>query len=75
MEWEVDESPTSVSKASVTPECMCDWSVEAMAVLPALSPQPALPTEYPLFALPTMSATQSPPESDSPLKRHAILQA
>ena len=75
MVWEVDESPASVSKASVTPEYLCDWSVEAVAVLPTLSPQPALPTERPLSALPTMSATQSPPKSDSPLKRHAILQA
>ena len=75
MVWEVDESPTSMSEASVTPECMCDWSVEAVAVLPALSPQPTLPTECPLSTLPTMSTAQSPPKSDSPLKRHAILQA
>ena len=33
MVWEVDESPTSVSEASVTPKCVCDWSVEAMATL------------------------------------------
>ena len=48
---------------------------EAVAVLPALSPQPTLPTEYPLSALLAVSATESPPEADSPLKRHAILQA
>jgi len=53
--WEVDESPTSVSEASVTPKCVCDWSVEAMAMLPVLSPQPALPAEHPLSALPTVS--------------------
>ena len=75
MVWEVDESPTSVSEASVTPECVCDWSIEAVAMLPALPPQPALPAKHPLSALPTMSTAQSPPESDSPLKRHVILQA
>jgi len=75
MVWEMDESPASVSKATVTPECMCDWSIEAVAVLPTLPPQPALPTEHPLSALLTVSAAQSPLESDSPLKRHAVLQA
>ena len=75
MVWEVDESPASVSEASVAPECVCDWSVEAVAMLPALPPQPALPIECHLSALLTMSTAQSPPESDSPLKRHAILQA
>ena len=75
MVWEVDESPASVSKASLTPEYMCDWSVEAVAMLPALPPQPTLPAEHPLFALPFESVAQSPPESDSPLKKHAILQA
>ena len=33
MVWEMDESPASVSKATVTPECMCDWSIEAVAML------------------------------------------
>ena len=75
MVWEVDESPSSVSQASVTPECVYDQSIEAVAVLPALSPQPALPVEYPLSALPTESAAQSPPEAKSPPKRHAVLQA
>ena len=75
MVWEVDESPSSVSKASVTPECECDLSVEAVAMLPALSPQPTLPTKHFLPALPTVSAAQSPPKSDSPLKRHVVLQA
>ena len=75
MVWEVDESPASVSQALVTPECVCDWSVEAMGLLPALPPQPALPIKRPLTTLPTVSAAQSPPESDSPLKRHAVLQA
>ena len=60
MVWEVDENPASVSKASVTPECVCDWSVKAVAMLPALSPQPALPVEHSLSSLPTMSAAQSP---------------
>ena len=69
MVWEVDESPTSVSEASVTPKCVCDWSVEAVVVLPALPPHPALPIERPLSALPTVSTAQSSPESDSPLKR------
>ena len=50
MVWEVDESPASVSEASVTPEIVCDWSIEAVAVLPALPPQPALPVEHPLSA-------------------------
>ena len=75
MVWEVDESPASVSEASVTPKCVCYWSIKAMAVLPALPPQLALPTEHPLSALPTVSAAQSPPKSDSPLKRHVVLQA
>ena len=75
MVWEVDESPASMSEALVTPECVCDWSVKAVAVLPALPPQPTLPAEHSLFALLTMSAAQSPPKSDSPLKRHVILQA
>ena len=75
MVWEVDESPSSMSQALVTPECVCDWNIEPLAVLPALSPQPALPAERPLSALSTMSATQSPPEFDSPLKRHDVLQA
>ena len=75
MVWEVDESPAFMSKALVIPKCLCDWSVEAMAVLPALPPQPALPAQRPLSTLSTVSAAQSPLESDSPLKRHAVLQA
>ena len=75
MVWEVDESPSFVSLASVTPEYLYDQSVEAVAMLPALSPQSALPTEYPLSTPLAMSTAQSPPESDSPLKRHAVLQA
>ena len=84
MVWEVDKSPSSMSEDSVTPKCMCDWSIKVVAVLPALPPQPTLPVERPLSALPTVSAAQSPPKSDSPLherplerplKRHAILQA
>ena len=59
----------------MTPECVYDQSVEAVAVLPALSPQSALATEYPLSAPLAMSAALSPPEADSPLKRHAVLQA
>ena len=74
MVWEVDESLTFVSEASMTPECVYDWSVEAVAVLPALPPQLALPIERPLSTLPTVSAAQSPPKSDSPLKRHTVLQ-
>ena len=75
MVWEVDKSPASMSEASVTLECVCDWNVKVVVVLPALPPQPALPTEHPLSALSTVSTTQSPPESDSSLKRHAVLQA
>ena len=72
MVWEVDESPSSVSEASVTLECVCDWNVKAVAMLPALSPQPALPTEHFLSALPTVSAAQSPPESNSPLHERPL---
>jgi len=75
MVWEVDESPSSVSQASVTPECVYYQNVEAMAVLPALSPQSTLSTEYPLSAPLVVSTAQSPPEVDSPPKRHTILQA
>ena len=75
MVWEVDESPASMSEASVTPECMYDWSIEAMAVLPALSPQPTLPAEYPLSTLLAVSTAQSPCKADSPPKRHVVLQA
>ena len=59
MVWEVDENPSSVSQASVTPECVCDWSVEAMTMLLALSPQPALLT---------VADALSPPKADSPLR-------
>ena len=52
----------------MTPECVYDQSIEAVAVMPTLSPQSTLPTEYPLSALLTMSAAQSPPEADTPLK-------
>ena len=75
MVWEADESPSSVSQASVTLECVCDQSAEAMAMLPTLSSQSTLPAEFPLSALLTVSAAQSPPKDDSPLKRHIILQA
>jgi len=71
----VDESPSSVSQASVTPKCMYDQGVEVVAMLPTLSPQSALPAEYPLSTPLAMSAAMSPPEADSPLKRHVILQA
>ena len=54
--WEVDESPASMFEASVTPECECDWSIEAMAKLPTLPPQPALPVGCPISALLTVSA-------------------
>ena len=57
----------------MTPECVCDWNIEAVAMLPALSPQPALLAERPLSALSTVSTAQSPPESDSSLKRHTVL--
>ena len=72
---EVDENPSYVSQASVTPECVYDQSVDPVAVRPALSPQHALPAECPLFALLTVSATQSSLEAESPPKRHAALQA
>ena len=75
MVWKVDESPSSVSQASVTPKCMYDQSVEVVAMLPTLSPQSALPAEYPLSTPLAMSTAMSPPEADSPLKRHAVLLA
>ena len=71
----VDENPASESEALVTPECVFDWNIEAMVVLPDLPPQPVLPAEYPLSTLSTVSAAQPPSESDSPLKRHVVLQA
>ena len=58
MVWEADENPSSMSQASVSPGYEYDQSVKAMAVLPALSPQSALPTEYPLSALLAVSAAQ-----------------
>jgi len=67
--WEANESPSSVSQALVTPECVYAQSVEVVAMLPALS------TEYPLSAPLSVSAALSPPEADSPLKRHAVLLA
>ena len=75
MVWEVDENPSSMSQASVTPECVYDQSIKVVAMLPTLSPQLPLPARCPLYALPTVSTAQSPPESDSPLKRHTVLQA
>ena len=74
MVWEVDESPSSVSQASVTPKCMYDQSVEVVAMLPTLSPQSALPAEYPLSTLLAVSAAQSP-QRQTLLQRDAILQA
>ena len=68
MVWEVDESPSSVSQASVTPECVFDQSVEAVAMLPALSPQSGLAAEYPLSTPLAVSATLSPPEANCPPK-------
>ena len=64
-----------MSQASVTPEYVCDQSDEAVAVLPTLSPQPALSSEYPPSAWLAVSTALSSPEADSPLKRHAILLA
>ena len=55
---EADENPSSVSQASVTPEYVFDQSIEAVAVLPALSAQSTLPVEYPLTALLAMSTAQ-----------------
>ena len=75
MVWEVDENPFSVSQASVTPEYVYDQSIEAVAALPTLSTKFALPAEYPLSALLAVSAAQSPPKADSPLKRHVVPQA
>ena len=65
----MDENPSSVSQASVSPEHKYDQSVIAMAEVPALSPQSALSAESPQTTLPTMFAIQySPPKADSPLK-------
>ena len=57
---EVDESPSSMSQASVTPEYVCDRSVEAVAVLPALSPQPALPAEHLVCSIDCVYCSVSP---------------
>ena len=74
MVWEVDENPSSMSQASVSPEHEYDQSVVTMAEVPALSPRSALPPEsalsarYPLTALLAVLATQwSPPEANSHL--------
>ena len=78
MVWEVDKNPSFVSQALVSPEHEYDQSVVTMAEVPALSPRSALPSqsaEYPLTALVVVSAALAPPEADSPLRRHAILQA
>ena len=76
MVYEVDKNPSSVSQASASPEHEYDKSIIAVAEVPALSPRSALPTEYPLTALLAVSAAQwSPPEANSPLYRHAVLQA
>ena len=74
MVWEVDENPSSVSQASVSPEHEYDQSVVTVVEVPALSPRSALPPEsalsagHPLTALLAMlAAQQSPPEVDSHL--------
>ena len=77
----MDENPSSMSQASVSPEHEYDQSGVTVAEVPALSPRSALPaqsaqpTKYPLTALVAMFTTLAPPEADSPLRRHAILQA
>ena len=45
MVWKVDESPSSVSQASVSPKHEYDQSVVAVAEVPALFPRSALPTQ------------------------------
>ena len=57
-----------MSQASATPKYVYDQSVEAVATLPALSAQSALPAEYPLTTLVAMSAALAPPKADSPLR-------
>ena len=42
MVWEVDENPSAVSLALVSPEHEYDHSVATMAEVPALSPRSAL---------------------------------
>ena len=65
----------------MSPEYEYDQSVEAVAMVPTLSPRSALPPEsalfarYPLTALLAVSAAVAPPEADSPLKRPVVLQA
>ena len=52
----------------MSPEHEYDQSVVTMAEVPALSPQSALPAEYPLTTLVAMSAALAPPKADSPLR-------
>ena len=61
---EVDENPSSVSLPSVSPGYEYDWSDEAVAEVPALSPLTAVTPESALLVVPTVVA---PPEIDSHL--------
>ena len=67
MVLEVDENPSYVSLASVSPRYEYDQSGVTMAKVPALSPLTALPPKSALSALLVVSAAVAPPESDSHL--------
>ena len=64
-----------MSQASVSPEHEYDQSIVTVAEVPALPTRSALPAEYPMTALVAVFVVVAPPEADSPLKRHAVLQA
>ena len=59
---EVDENPSSVSPALVSPGCEYDQSGVTVAEVPALSPRPTLPPESALLAV---AAAMTLPEADS----------
>ena len=69
MVLEVDENPSYVSLASVSPRYEYDQRGVTVAEVPTLSPLPALIPE------PALSAAVAPPEAKSPPKQHGIPQA
>ena len=66
----MDEIPSAVSAASVRLEHGYDQSGVAVAVVPALSPRPAVPPEPALSALlagvGAVAPTETPPEAEAP---------
>jgi len=65
----------------VSPEHEYDQSIVTVAEVPAMSHRSALPAKstlsagYPLTALVAVSTALAPPEANSPLRRHVILQS